>query len=87
MAPKKRKTEANNVAKILRVKHREKLGLTDDAIEINENSKRLVIEALRKYHPAIILCNAKHDNHPGQSNAAKLVTNSNFISGLKKYTT
>jgi len=86
-SPEKRKIEASNAAKILGVKHREQLELIDGAIENNTHSKHLVIEAIRKYKPEIILCNATHDNHPDHSNAAKLVANANFISGLKKYTT
>ncbi len=82
-----RKIEATNAAKILEVNYREQLGLNDGAIEDNEVSRRLVIETIRKFQPEIILCNAIKDNHPDHSNAAKLVTNANFISGLKKYTT
>lgn len=82
-----RKIEATNAAKILGVKYREQLGLNDGAIEENEASRRLIIETIRKFQPEIILCNAIKDNHPDHSNAAKLVTNANFISGLKKYTT
>ncbi len=85
--PEERKIEAANAAKILGIKHREQLELIDGAIENNTHSRHLVIEAIRKYKPEIILCNAIQDNHPDHSNASKLVANANFISGLKKYKT
>ena len=86
-SPKNRKREAIKAAHILGVKFREQLGLKDGGIVDNEDNRCIIIKAIRKYQPEIILCNAIRDNHPDHSNAAKLVTSSNFLSGLKKYET
>lgn len=79
-----RKNEAAAAAMIMGVKHREQLNLPDGGIEINEASRLLVIEIIRKYRPHIVLANAVHDRHPDHANAAKLVADAAFLSGLKK---
>ena len=79
-----RRTEADNASIILGIKNREQLGLPDGGIENNEASRLKVIEMIRKYQPEIVFCNAIHDRHPDQANAAKLVANASFLSGLKK---
>jgi N-acetylglucosamine malate deacetylase 1 len=79
-----RKNEATISSKILGIKSREMLGLPDGGIENNEAARLLVIQAIRKYQPHIVLCNALHDRHPDHANAAKLVADACFISGLKK---
>lgn len=82
--PEIRAQEAEEASKVLKVKYREQLGLADGSIENNEASRLLVIQAIRKYQPEIVLANAIHDRHPDHANAAKLVADASFISGLKK---
>ncbi len=79
-----RENEAKVASEILGVKSREMLGLQDGGIENNEAARMRVIEVLRKYQPDIVLCNALHDRHPDHANAAKLVADACFLSGLKK---
>jgi len=79
-----RKNESEAAAEILGIQHREQLNLPDGGIENNEASRLLVIQTIRKYQPEIILCNAIHDRHPDHANAAKLVADAAFLSGLKK---
>lgn len=79
-----RKYEAKSASEILGLKNREMLGLPDSGIENNEAARMLVIELIRKYQPDIVLCNALHDRHPDHANAAKLVADACFLSGLKK---
>lgn len=81
--PENRKVEAINATKILGLEHREQLGLPDGSIENNEKSRLLVIQAIRKFQPQIVLANAIYDRHPDHANAAKLVADSCFLSGLK----
>jgi N-acetylglucosamine malate deacetylase 1 len=78
-----RKEEAANAAKLMGIKHREQLFLPDGSIENNEASRILVIEMIRKYRPSVVLANAIHDRHPDHANAAKLVSDAAFLSGLK----
>lgn len=79
-----RKNEAKIASEILGLKSREMLGLPDAGIENNEAARMLVIELIRKYQPDIVLCNALHDRHPDHANAAKLIADACFLSGLKK---
>jgi bacillithiol biosynthesis deacetylase BshB1 len=82
--PEIRKKEAEIASKILGIQYREQLGLADGSIENNEASRLLIIQTIRKYQPEIVLANAIHDRHPDHANAAKLVTDAAFLSGLKK---
>ncbi|WP_033959080.1 bacillithiol biosynthesis deacetylase BshB1 [Psychroserpens jangbogonensis] len=82
--PETRKKESDDASKILEIQYREQLGLADGSIENNEASRLLVIKAIRKYQPEIVLANAIYDRHPDHANAAKLVADSSFLSGLKK---
>ena len=53
----------------------------------DEENQRKIIAVLRKYKPEIILCNAIDDRHPDHGRAAKLVSDSCFLSGLRKIET
>ncbi len=79
-----RKIEAEAAAKIIGVQYRVQLNLPDGGIENNEANRLLLIQTIRKYQPEIIVCNAIHDRHPDHANAAKLVADAAFLSGLKK---
>lgn len=79
-----RKQEAENAAKVMGVQEREQLNLPDGGIENNEANRLLLIQIIRKYQPQIILANAFHDRHPDHANAAKLIADAAFLSGLKK---
>jgi bacillithiol biosynthesis deacetylase BshB1 len=81
--PESRKSEAATSSKILGIQYREQLNLPDGSIENNEESRLKVIQMIRKYQPDIVLCNAIHDRHPDHANAAKLVADACFLSGLK----
>lgn len=85
--PETRKIESLKAAKLMGIKHREQLGISDGNIEYNEANQLLVIQAIRKYQPDIVLANAVHDRHPDHANAAKLVADSSFLAGLKKKVT
>jgi len=85
--PEIRAKEADEASKILGIQYREQLGLSDGSIANDEASRLLVIQAIRKYQPEIVLANAINDRHPDHANAAKLVADASFISGLKKKVT
>ena len=46
-----------------------------------------IIAIIRKYKPAIILCNAPEDRHPDHGKGANLVADACFLSGLRKIET
>jgi N-acetylglucosamine malate deacetylase 1 len=79
--------EAADSARILRVDARENLQLADGFFENNEDSKRRLIQAIRKYQPEIILCNAPEDRHPDHGRSSALVSDAAFLSGLQKIQT
>ena len=82
-----RKEEAAAAAKILDLDVRENLALADGFFENSEVSQRLVIAAIRKYQPEIIICNAPEDRHPDHGRSARLVSDAAFLSGLIKIET
>lgn len=82
-----RKIEANNAALILGVDVRENLNMADGFLQNDPQHQLLVIAAIRKYRPEIILCNAPEDRHPDHGKAAKLVADASFLAGLVKIET
>ena len=82
-----RYTEAADAAKIMGVSTRENLKMADGFFQNDETHQRLVIAAIRKYQPDIILCNAPEDRHPDHGRSAKLVSDAAFLSGLRKIIT
>jgi bacillithiol biosynthesis deacetylase BshB1 len=82
-----RKVEATNAAKVLGVSVRENLKMADGFFQNDEQHQRKVVEAIRRYQPDIILCNAPEDRHPDHGRSAKLVSDAAFLSGLRKIVT
>jgi bacillithiol biosynthesis deacetylase BshB1 len=84
---KTRKEEAENSSKILGVDIRENLEMADAFFKNDEENQRKIISVLRKYQPEIVLCNSMDDRHPDHGRSAKLVSDSCFLSGLRKIDT
>lgn len=82
-----RQSESEQSSRILQLDAREQLNLRDGFISDDEASKMVVIKVIRKYRPEIVLCNAPKDRHPDHGNAARLVVEAAFLSGLKKIET
>ncbi len=82
-----RKEEAANSAAILGVDIRENLEMADGFFKNDEENQRKIIQALRKYRPEIIICNALEDRHPDHGRSASLVNDAAFLSGLRKIQT
>src|SRR5678816_948303 len=82
-----RYTEAANAAAILGVHVRENLKMADGFFTNDETHQRLLIQAIRKYQPEIILGNALHDRHPDHGRAGHLITTAAFLSGLMRIET
>jgi bacillithiol biosynthesis deacetylase BshB1 len=79
--------EAAQAAMILGVHARENLKMRDGFFEDDETNRMLLIQAIRKYRPEIILANALEDRHPDHGRAGKLIETSCFLSGLSKIIT
>ena len=82
-----RKAEADDAAKILGLDIRENLGIRDGFFKNDEEHQLLVIAAIRKYQPEIVVTNAYYDRHPDHGRACDLVTDSCFLAGLSKIET
>lgn len=82
-----RDLEAANSAKIMGLQVRENLRMRDGFFKNDEEHQLLIIQALRKYTPEIVLCNAMHDRHPDHGRASDLVNDAIFLSGLPKIIT
>jgi bacillithiol biosynthesis deacetylase BshB1 len=82
-----RNSESLIASNIIGLHIRENLKMADGFFEINEQNKRLIIEKIRQYQPTIVLANAIEDRHPDHGRASKLVSESCFLSGLRRVTT
>jgi bacillithiol biosynthesis deacetylase BshB1 len=82
-----RAVEAAAAAKIMNLDVRENLGLADGFFQNNEENQRKLIRAIREYQPEIVLSSALEDRHPDHGRAGKLISDSCFLSGLRKIST
>jgi len=82
-----RRMEAAAAASILQLDVRENLELPDGFFKNDEAHQRRIIQAIRKYQPEIVLCNAPEDRHPDHGRSAQLMEDSVFLSGLRKIET
>jgi len=79
--------EAVAAGRILGISIRENLAFADVFFQNDRGHQIKVMEAIRKYKPEIILCNAIKDRHPDHSKASQLVVQANFMAGLRKIET
>jgi bacillithiol biosynthesis deacetylase BshB1 len=85
--PELRAEEAARSAAILGLDVRENLGMADGFFKNDEEHQRLLIRAIRKYRPEIVLANALEDRHPDHGRAGHLISEACFLSGLRKIST
>lgn len=85
--PEIRETEAAESAKILGVSVRENLNLPDGFFQNDPASQLVVVRAIRKYQPRVIVANAIHDRHIDHGKGASLGYDASFLSGLVKIET
>ena len=82
-----RRKEAAAAAAILQLDVRENLKLPDGFFKNDEVNQRRIIQAIRKFQPEIVLCNAPEDRHPDHGRSAQLMEDAVFLSGLRKIET
>lgn len=82
-----RREEANKASAILKVHHRENLGLRDGSVKFSEDYLKKIISCIRKYQPKIIFAPYFNDRHPDHIGASQLVKEAMFFSGLPKIVT
>jgi bacillithiol biosynthesis deacetylase BshB1 len=77
-----RNTESAKASEILGVIVRENLDMRDGFFVNDEAHQLKVIQAIRKFQPDIVLCNAIADRHIDHGKGSKLVSDACFLSGL-----
>lgn len=82
-----RDKEATEAAKILGVMLRHNMEFSDGFFENNVAHQLELIKVIRKYRPEIVLCNAVEDRHIDHGKGARLVSDSCFLSGLRRIDT
>ena len=82
-----RDSESALAATILGITVRENLNMRDGFFVNDETHQLQIIKMIRKYQPEIVLCNAIRDRHIDHGKASKLVSDSCFLSGLRKIET
>ncbi len=82
-----RYAEAAEAAKVLGVSVRENLKMRDGFFKNDEDHQMLLIKAIRKYRPEVILGNVLTDRHPDHGRAGNLISDACFLSGLAKIET
>ena len=85
--PEARALEAAAAAAILGVEVRENLELPDGGIQNSKEAQIVVVQAIRRHRPRILLLNAPVCRHPDHRNAAILCRDAAFHSGLAKLET
>ncbi|MBC7902436.1 MAG: bacillithiol biosynthesis deacetylase BshB1 [Gemmatimonadaceae bacterium] len=82
-----RYAEAKDAAGIMGVSVRENLKMRDGFFKNDEEHQLLLIRAIRKYQPEIILGNVLDDRHPDHGRAGHLISDSCFLAGLARIET
>ena len=82
-----RQKAAEAASRIMQVDVRENLGMADGFFKNEEDNQRKLIAAIRTHQPEIVLASALADRHPDHGRAGKLISDSCFLSGLRKIST
>lgn len=82
--PETRLKEAARAARILRVAHRENLGLPDAHLEVSNEMKRAVAHRIRALRPHTVILPYWEGRHPDHYTAARLGYEGCFLAGLKQ---
>ncbi|HEV7965947.1 MAG TPA: bacillithiol biosynthesis deacetylase BshB1 [Candidatus Acidoferrales bacterium] len=82
--PETRLKESAKAARILRVAHRENLGLPDAHLEVTKETKRALAERIRALKPRTVILPYWEGRHPDHYTTARLGYEGCFLAGLKQ---
>ncbi len=82
-----RYNEAQASAMVMGITLRENAGMADGFFQNDKEHQLRLIAYIRKYRPDIVIANALDDRHPDHGKAAKLISDSCFLAGLRKIET
>lgn len=80
-----RAQEATKAGEIMGLEFRECLEIPDGKVTNDEDNVKLVVEAIRQNKPQVVLAPYWEGRHPDHINSSKLITESCFKAGLKKF--
>jgi bacillithiol biosynthesis deacetylase BshB1 len=83
--PEDRAREAKRAAGILGAATRECLGLPDGRLEACAEQRDVVVEAMRRLRPRVVLLQHWEQRHPDHGAASRLVYDASFVAGLRNY--
>jgi len=83
--PQSRAAEAEASARILGVAHRESLGLPDGGLASAPEQEAVLVAALRRLRPRVVLVQHWLQRHPDHAAASSMVYRASFLAGLKNY--
>ena len=79
-----RDKEAADASRLLGIEFRANLGFKDGFFINDEKHQRELLRYIRFFKPEIVICNAIHDRHIDHEKGSSLVSDSCFLSGLRK---
>ena len=83
-SPETRQREAAAAARILKVLHRDNLGLPDARLEVSEENKLAVAAKIRAWQPHTVILPYWEGRHPDHYNASRLGYEGCFLAGLRR---
>jgi N-acetylglucosamine malate deacetylase 1 len=79
--------EAAEAAGVMGIVARENLKMRDGFFQNDEAHQLVLIKAIRKYRPEIVIGNIWEDRHPDHGRAGQLINDACFLSGLQQVIT
>jgi bacillithiol biosynthesis deacetylase BshB1 len=81
----RRRAEADEAARLLKVSTRKNLDLGDGRLSVDEKSKKAVVEVIRELTPRLVFTNYWESSHPDHSAAGPLVADAAYLAGLARF--
>lgn len=83
--PETRAAEAAEAARVLGVAHRESLGLPDARLWSSPDLRDVLVAAVRRLRPRVVLAQHWEQRHPDHAAASRLVYDACYVAGLRNY--
>lgn len=80
-----RATEADEAARIMGVARRVNAGLPDAGLHNTDATRRVVVELIRQFAPAVVIVPFPIGRHPDHRVASELCRDASYLAGLKNY--
>jgi len=84
-SPETRAAEAAEAARLLGATHRESLGLPDSRLSAEPEQRDVVVAALRRLRPQIVVTQHWEQRHPDHAATSRLVAEAAFVAGLRNH--